>query len=557
MQVTMGEGYQASWRMHDPVQLVSRGKVTLAALDKNRAILHTRARSLNPAGQITPQNGGRQVSCGVASITKRSGPETISEGLRETQLEKVNETQDWSWTKQWYPIAVVSDLDPSVPWGTKLLGKDLVLWRDGQGLWQALEDLCPHRLAPLSQGRIEPSDGSLQCSYHGWRFDGTGKAVSIPQASVDGEQVASHALASKRSCVAAYPVKEELGYLWVWPETGPEAAVESSQKETTINKRVRELSAGDVKLTTNLNFVRDFPVAYDIMVENISDQSHVPFAHHGVGGSRASKWAAHFQVSNVNKGWDGEDGYTYDLEWSPDGINPPIKQKVTMMPPTYIEYFTQKDDGFTAHWFYVVPLDEYNTRVINHAVHTFPIPGPLQWLAGKRPRWLDHLVLNEIFDGDMAYLTETEISAKKHDVMGRTWAKDYYLPAKADGGVIAWRKWFHGRGRSGYVEASEGTPALPPVIPVAQKFDRYNQHTKHCPSCSKALENLKTSQTVLKIAGVGMLLALASVTAQGDPLYSSTPLALLACSAGAFWFSSVLHSFEAKFIFQEYNHGKR
>jgi hypothetical protein len=42
-------------------------------------------------------------------------------------------------------------------------------------------------------------------------------------------------------------------------------------------------------------------------------------------------------VTNVNKDLKGADGYTYDLEWSPDAINPPIKQKVTLVPPSYIE----------------------------------------------------------------------------------------------------------------------------------------------------------------------------------------------------------------------------
>jgi hypothetical protein len=41
----------------------------------------------------------------------------------------------------------------------------------------------------------------------GWRFNGVGKPVSIPQAAVDGDQVAARALSSKRACVAAYPVK--------------------------------------------------------------------------------------------------------------------------------------------------------------------------------------------------------------------------------------------------------------------------------------------------------------------------------------------------------------
>ena len=63
------------------------------------------------------------------------------------------------------------------------------------------------RLAPLSQGRIEPSDGTLQCSYHGWRFSGNGKAAAIPQAAHDSPHVEETACSSKRSCAATYPTQ--------------------------------------------------------------------------------------------------------------------------------------------------------------------------------------------------------------------------------------------------------------------------------------------------------------------------------------------------------------
>ncbi len=46
------------------------------------------------------------------------------------------------------------------------------------------------------------------------------------------------------------------------------------------------LSAEDITFQHTMHFQRDFPVPYDIVVENIGDQSHVPFAHHGVAGSR-------------------------------------------------------------------------------------------------------------------------------------------------------------------------------------------------------------------------------------------------------------------------------
>ena len=63
------------------------------------------------------------------------------------------------------------------------------------------------RLAPLSQGRIEPSDGTLQCSYHGGRFGSEGRAAAIPQAAHDSPHVEETSCSSKRSCVATYPTQ--------------------------------------------------------------------------------------------------------------------------------------------------------------------------------------------------------------------------------------------------------------------------------------------------------------------------------------------------------------
>lgn len=112
---------------------------------------------------------------------------------------------DFAWERQWYAAAIVADLDPRRPHSLELLGRRLVVWRDAANEWRAFADECPHRLAPLSEGRIEPSDGSLMCSYHGWRFDGQGRCVAIPQA-VDSKAM-KNACASVRSRVAAYPIQ--------------------------------------------------------------------------------------------------------------------------------------------------------------------------------------------------------------------------------------------------------------------------------------------------------------------------------------------------------------
>lgn len=127
---------------------------------------------------------------------------------RLTEQLDLKQEEMFQWTKQWYPVAVVEFLDPSRPHGIQLLGKHLVLWRDGAGKWRCFEDFCPHRLAPLSEGRVE-SDGTLLCAYHAWRFDAEGNCVSIPQ-SQDQETEVKHCSNSK-SCAVAYPTQERQG----------------------------------------------------------------------------------------------------------------------------------------------------------------------------------------------------------------------------------------------------------------------------------------------------------------------------------------------------------
>ncbi|KAI3798128.1 hypothetical protein L1987_33397 [Smallanthus sonchifolius] len=66
------------------------------------------------------------------------------------------------------------------------MGLDAVVWWDrNENEWKVFDDRCPHRLAPLSEGRIDQW-GRLQCVYHGWCFGGFGDCKLIPQAPLDG-----------------------------------------------------------------------------------------------------------------------------------------------------------------------------------------------------------------------------------------------------------------------------------------------------------------------------------------------------------------------------------
>ncbi|DBA75020.1 TPA: hypothetical protein ACH3X1_010361 [Trebouxia sp. C0004] len=467
----------------------------------------------------------------------------------------VQETFDWR--AQWYPVAVVNDLDPSRPHATKLLGDDYVLMRDADKVWRCLEDKCSHRLAPLSQGRIEPSDSTLMCSYHGWRFNGEGHAVSIPQAHFQSLAAEQAACNSTRSCVKSYPTQVQEGLLFIWPTSGPESFVHSSAVSAAGSQITNQISSEDITFQHTMHFQRDFPVPYDIVVENIGDQSHVPFAHHGVAGSRTSDWANHFKLSAVNRDLKQTDGYTYDLEWSPSGVNAPSLQHVSFTPPSLIEYVTPNEGKPSTVWFYITPLDQHNCRVFSHSVGCDPIPKPISWLLSKRPRWLDHLVLNEVFDGDMAYLHQAGVITKGQDASLDSWARNYFLASEADRSVTAWRKWYNGaRGQGGPFKA-EGTPLVPPT-PLKREdiLDRYAQHVKSCPSCSKALRGVQTGQQALQAAAAVLFLVLAAQLGQGTSPVSWPAATAASGSIVSLVLRGWLHGIEKKFTYENYDHAK-
>ena len=122
-----------------------------------------------------------------------------------------------SWSDQWWPVAFTRDLDPTRPKRFTLLEQDLVLWWDAPGeSWRAFKDVCPHRLVPLSEGRINES-GQLECPYHGWSFDGRGICKAIPQM---GEGARSE---SQQTRCGSFPTATGQGLLFVWSGTASAA----------------------------------------------------------------------------------------------------------------------------------------------------------------------------------------------------------------------------------------------------------------------------------------------------------------------------------------------
>jgi phenylpropionate dioxygenase-like ring-hydroxylating dioxygenase large terminal subunit len=108
----------------------------------------------------------------------------------------------------WQPAALVEELNekrPVVP--VRLLGEDLVLFRDEQGRFGLLERACPHRGADLCFGRLE--SGGLRCPFHGWLFDATGQCLEQP-----GEPPGSRAYQHLKH--RGYPCEERSGVIFAF-----------------------------------------------------------------------------------------------------------------------------------------------------------------------------------------------------------------------------------------------------------------------------------------------------------------------------------------------------
>ena len=178
--------------------------------------------------------------------------------------------------RTWVPIASTFELEPDRPTPVKFLSQDYVAFRDNRGEWRVMDDACPHRLAPLSEGRIDRESDRIECAYHGWSFEPSGACARIPQAS---ESVAAGAVPSRRACVASYPTREHKSVLWVWPW---------EEDCLTVAGDLRAQPEGFLRGVAHdaSTYTRDLPYGWDTLLENIVDPAHIPFAHHGLQGKR-------------------------------------------------------------------------------------------------------------------------------------------------------------------------------------------------------------------------------------------------------------------------------
>jgi renierapurpurin 18,18'-hydroxylase len=154
---------------------------------------------------------------------------------------------------RWYMIAKSAEVK-NRPLGREIWKQRVVLFRTDAGEIHALEDVCPHRLVRLSHGRFV--DGSVECAYHGWRFDPRGRCVHIPH------------LAAKPTLpdcgVRSFPIIEKHGFVWIYPgdPARAESVTPTSMKEWDDLNEVHSVA----RVTCRAHF--------SYLVENLMDMYH-------------------------------------------------------------------------------------------------------------------------------------------------------------------------------------------------------------------------------------------------------------------------------------------
>jgi phthalate 4,5-dioxygenase len=140
----------------------------------------------------------------------------------------------------WLPALLPSELPSSdcAPVRVRLLGEDLIAFRDTNGKVGLVDEACPHRRASLFWGRNE--ECGLRCVYHGWKFDVSGTCVDMPNEPDEYRF-------QNKVRITAYPTREYGGMIWTYmgdPEQEPElpklewARVPESHRH--ISKRLQE-----------------------------------------------------------------------------------------------------------------------------------------------------------------------------------------------------------------------------------------------------------------------------------------------------------------------------
>jgi phenylpropionate dioxygenase-like ring-hydroxylating dioxygenase large terminal subunit len=210
----------------------------------------------------------------------------------------------------WYPILPSSAL-AAAPQAIERFSEKLMVWRDGKGQPHVFENHCPHRRAPLSKGKV--AGDLLVCSYHGWRFDGSGSCAGIPL-----EEGAD--LSEQRNGVKSYPAEDRAGYIWMF----------YGDRENMRPLTVPPELADDAWMSFRTEYV--WKTNWLNIMDNIVDPLHAIFLHVGAVTQRKRAKFKEFRITH-----EDENGFRLGkLGYLADGSVGPVEGEVEFVLPNLL-----------------------------------------------------------------------------------------------------------------------------------------------------------------------------------------------------------------------------
>lgn len=165
---------------------------------------------------------------------------------------------------QWYAVSWADELKQEILART-VCAEEIIVYRCEDGAPAALEDLCCHRMLPLSHGKL--IGDRVQCGYHGLTFAPDGKCVAIPcQESIPPQ-----------ARVRTYPVVEKHNLIWVW-------IGEAEQADPAL---VPDMHWADDPAWRGAGGVYHLKCDYRLVIDNLMDLTHETYVHHGSIGNDA------------------------------------------------------------------------------------------------------------------------------------------------------------------------------------------------------------------------------------------------------------------------------
>ncbi len=315
--------------------------------------------------------------------------------------------------RYWHPIAAVAELTDNPLKPVRILGENLILYRDGQGVLGLIDRQCCHRRADLAYGIVE--DCGLRCHYHGWLFNHEGRCLEQPFE----DEANAEANFKDKIRIKSYPVAALAGMIWAYMGPDPAPLVPNWEPFTWDNG-FRQIVFADV------------PCNWFQCQENSCDPIHFEWMHRN-WASRLKNKEAGYGPRHLKVEFDEvEFGHVYRrIREDTDDDNQHWTIGVMALWPN--AFFV----GDHIEW--RVPIDDENTLSVTWSFVRVPkeqepyVQEEIPYWHGpvKDPdtgRWITSHVMNQDF---VAWVGQGKIADRTQEHLG-----------KSDGGIIKMRRAF-------------------------------------------------------------------------------------------------------------------